>query len=338
MLQLNNNRIYTWIAVVICATLFACSKKDSDLDNLARSISTYTFSYIEKGSATRINGIAYSDTTLSYRGFPVSLSAAAAGETVVKAVIDTTLIPMYNSLYGEKNRMFDSTAFKLSHNGEYHIPANQVTSPDSLYVLLKSATRLADSAVYLIPVRLTATNGAGVVNSIVFFKMFISSTSVDAYIYGGYAFNTTYGYPYTGNNGSKTFYLTLSRDGNGQVVGGPDVVKLNAFLRIPFALKDLNAYGAIDVSDSSVAALSGYYKYVRFPEGTYELTKNKITVPAKAYFSRDSLSVNISHYEKFQSGVYYLLGVKLVSDPTDIYSIPPMKSTASYAFISMYIN
>lgn len=340
MSLINNSKRYSRVILFLFAILFACKKQDDSLDSLAKAISGYTSSYVEKGSALRINGIAYNDTTIAYRGFPVSLSAAAGSETVVKATIDTTLIAAYNAMYGEKNRMFDSTAFKLSNNGEYHIKTNQVTSADSLYVLLKSATKLVDSAVYLIPVRLTATNGAGVANSIVFFKMFISSTSVDGYIFSGYAFNTTaYPYPYSGSNGSKTFFLTLNKDANGQVIGGPDLVKFNVFLRTRFALKDLNAYAAIDISDSSIKALTtSYYNYVRFPEGTYELVKNKVTVPANGYFSSDSLSIRLSHYEKFQSGVYYLMGIKLVSEPSDIYSMPPMKSTASYGFIHLYIN
>jgi hypothetical protein len=316
--------------------IISCKKNDdSALNNLAKEVSHYTVSYVEKGSAIRLNGITYKDTTLYYKGVAVNLSGTTNQETVVSAVIDTSLIQGYNTLYSESNPTFDTTAFKISNNGEFRIKANESSSSDSLYVLLKSATSLKDSAVYLIPVRLTTNNGAKLTTTVIFFKMFIATSSMSAYINGGSAFN--YNYPYT-RYGSLCFYYSFQRDENNHVVG-PDSVKLSAFLGTPF-FKDLNVYGALDVSDSLINAYNTTtgYNYVAFPEGTYELSKNVAQIPATKYFTKDSLTVKITHYDQFIPGTYYVLGIKLVSSPTDIYSIPPMKSSYSYAYISMYIN
>lgn len=318
------------------AGVVACKKNnDSPENELAKALSTYTYSYVEQGSAVRLHGIAYNDTTLKYRGFPVSLSAAAGSETVVTATIDTTLIATYNSLYHETNPLFNSSAFKLSFNGSYTIKANELTATDSLYVLLKSATTLTDSAVYLIPVRLTAKNGASLVNTIVFFKMYVTSTSIDAYLNGGYT--DTYNYFLTWN-GSATCTYFNQRDADGNFSSTGDVVRISTFLRTKFPSADLHAYAVLDLSDSVINAFGTAtgYTYKPFPAGTYELVKSSVTVPANANLSKDSLVLNLSHYEKFENGTYYLLGIKMVQSPDDVYSIPPMNSTASWAFIRMY--
>lgn len=338
-MNLYNTKYIIWISLaVICFVGFVACKKNNDSPEnaLAKELSNYSASYWQRAYAIKLNGIAYGDSTVSYRGFPVSLSQPAAQEMEVKAAIDTSLIDAYNALYNEKNPKFDTAAFSLSFGGKYRIAADSTTSADSLYIRLKSATKLADSTVFLIPVRLTANNGATVKTSIVFFKMFVAPAYIDAYINNG----TSPGFasPYN-RYGSLFFSYVLSKDANGNLVV-PAIARMSAFARQRFPMGSLHVYGGFDISDSLVQAVSKNtgLSYKPFPTGTYRMIKEMATIAPNTYVSADSLTVGLQNYDAFSKGTYYLLGVKIISKKEDVFSAPPINQTSSYAMISVYIN
>lgn len=322
-------------AIILLLFLFSCHKQDDELTALARELGSYKYSYIETGSAIRLNGVTSGDTTLTYRGFPVALTGNSSGETVVTATIDTSLIASYNTLYHESNPAIDVNAFRPSFNGTYRIAANETTAADSLYILLNDATKLADSTIYLIPVRLAANNGGKVTTAVVFFKMMVTITNVELYVNGGSAFGYTS--PYA-RNGSQYWGLYLSKDGSGKVTG-PSSLNISVAASARFSASELHAYAVTDVSDSLITAFSAaaYNTYQRFPEGTYSLTKAGATVPAKALYSTDSLTISFSNYDAFKPGVFYLMGVRLVTNQQDALSAPAKKGAAAYALFSFYI-
>lgn len=331
-----NNKIWYLIVFLFSLSAVSCKKNDSALDNLAKDLSHYTSSYVEKGSAMRLNGNTYNDTTLTFFGVPVTLSGTSNQEVIVHAAIDTTLIQSYNTMYGESNPLFTASSFKVSFNGEFHVKAGALASTDSLYVLLKSASKLTDSTTYLIPVRLTTDNGVKVKTSVVFFKMFVTTTAISAYINGSSYFGYNSGYNY---NGSIFYNMWLPNDGTGHSVG-PDYAKFSAFCTTPVSSMALNVHGIIDDSDSlrnAYSTASGYYHFQPFPPGSYEMTKSVALLPAGKYLTSDSLEIRITHYELFQPNVNYLLGVRLVGDPTDPYGMPPRNDASSVAYIGVYI-
>ncbi len=321
--------------LILLIVLFACKKEDDPLTALARELGAYKYSYIETGNAIRLNGLTSGDTTLSYRGFPVSLTGTASGETIVTATIDTSLVASYNTLYHESNPAIGVNTFRPSFNGTYRVAANETTAADSLYILLNDASNLEDSTIYLIPVRLTANNGAKVATTVVFFKMMVTITAVDLYVNGGSAFDYTS--PYA-RNGSQYWGLYLSKDADGKVIG-PSSLKISVATGARFAASELHAYAVTDVSDSLISAFSAaaYNTYVPFPEGTYSLTKTTATVDANNLYSRDSLTISFNNYDAFQAGKFYLMGVKLVAGQDDALSAPPRQGAASYALFSFYI-
>jgi hypothetical protein len=322
-------------AVILFLTLFSCNKKDDALTALARELGSYKFSYIETGSAIRLNGATSGNTTLTYRGFPVSLTGSAGGETVVTATIDTSLVASYNTLYNESNPAIDAKAFVPSFNGTYRIAAGETTASDSLYVMLNDASGLTDSTLYLVPVRLTANNGGKVATTVVFFKMMVTITAVDLYINGGASFGYTY--PYA-RNGSQYWNFYLSTDADGNVIG-PASLNISVAAGVRYPDSDLHAYAVTDVSDSLITAFStaAYTTYERFPEGTYSITKANANVVANTLYSKDSLTVSFSNYAAFKAGTFYLLGVRLVTDQQDPLSAPTRNGAASYALFSFYI-
>lgn len=320
---------------ILLLLLVACTKKDDALTELARELGSYKYSYIETGSAIRLNGVTSGETTLNYRGFPVSLTGTASGETIVTATIDTSLIASYNTLYNESNPAIDADAFLPSFNGNYRLAANESTAADSLYILLNNAAKLTDSTLYLIPVRLTANNGGKVATTVVFFKMMVTITAVDLYVNGGSGFG--YSTPYT-RNGSQYWGLYLSKDSSGQVIG-PASLNISVAAGVRYAVDELHAYAVTDVSDSLITAFSAatYTTYERFPEGTYAITKSGATIAPNTLYSKDSLTVSFNNYSAFKAGTFYLMGVKLVADANDALSAPPRKGTTSYALFSFYI-
>ncbi|BAV07540.1 protein of unknown function [Filimonas lacunae] len=329
---------YALLLVLVAAvTVFACKKEDDALTSLARELSNYKFSYVQSGSAVRLNGIAYEDTTLTYRGFAVSLTGAASHEVVVDAVIDPSLVASYNALYSESNPSFDTSSFKVSYNGVFTIAANATTATDSLFIKLKSATRLKDSTTYLVPVRLTARTGEQVATSIVFFKFFVAATSVDVYMNGADYFSYYWAY---NRSGSLYYPIYFTRDENGKITG-PESLSFSSFARTRLKSQEMHVYAVTNVSDSLIKAFSAStgYSYQAFPAGTYSLAKNKATIPANAYLSSDSVKVNFTNYEAFETGKYYLLGLQIVREPTDALSAPPAATTSfnGFALVSFYV-
>ncbi|MBP1652972.1 MAG: hypothetical protein H6Q26_3129 [Bacteroidetes bacterium] len=320
---------------ILLLILVSCTKKDDALTELARELGSYKYSYIETGNAIILNGVTSGETTLTYRGFPVSLTGNASGETVVTATIDTSLVASYNTLYNETNPSISATAFLPSFNGSYRIAAGENTATDSLYITLNDASKLKDNTLYLVPVRLTANNGGQLSTSIVFFKMMVTLTAVDLYINGGGSFDYTY--PYA-RNGSQYWGFYLSTDDSGQPIGPASLnISVAAGVRYPF--DELHAYAVTDVSDSLITAFSAaaYTTYEKFPEGTYAITKSSATVAPNTLYSKDSLTVSFSNYSAFKPGTFYLMGVKLVTDPNDPLSAPARKGVTSYALFSFYI-
>ncbi|WP_440133921.1 DUF1735 domain-containing protein [Chitinophaga sancti] len=332
---MSDNKSAIYIALILIIVQFSCKKEDDPLTALARELGSYKYSYIETGSAIRLNGATSGNTTLTYRGFPVSLAGSASGETVVTATIDTSLIAAYNTLYNESNPSIDTKAFRPSFNGTFRIAANEKTAADSLYILLNDASGLENNTLYLVPVRLSANNGGKVATSVVFFKMMVTITAVDLYVNGGAAFEYTY--PYA-RNGSQYWGFYLSQDEAGNVIG-PSSLDISIAAGVRFPAGELHAYAVTDVSDSLINAFSAaaYTSYERFPEGTYSLTKASAVVAANTLNSSDSLKLSFSNYSAFKPGTFYLMGVKLVADQQDPLSAPPRNGAGAYALFSFYI-
>lgn len=316
--------------------VLSCNKQSlSPEDRLSDDLSKAPNSYVESGTGIFLNGTAYSAQTDNYIGLPVGLvSNTSAGDSIF-ATVDTTLIATYNKLYGETNDLYPKKSFTVSHNGAFYVSPQSSYSKDSLYVLLNDANNLQNGKTYLVPVTLSARSGSQLKYKVVFFKMTINKKDIVAGIYGG----STYSYyaPYKISN-ALLFTYYLSRDASGVPIA-PDVLKMNVSLNAVFAAKDLYISGVPDKSDSLVKAYSALrgWAFQPFPDSTFQMVHDQVTIPKGALYSSDSLSVHIMNLKKFQTSTYYVLGIRLRKLPDPLTGVPAATDGSEVAYISFYI-
>ncbi|WP_431294414.1 DUF1735 domain-containing protein [Pedobacter sp. P26] len=283
---------------------------------------------------TSFNGSSYNYVT-SYVGVPVSLKSAAGRNDTIIASVDTSMVSAYNALYAENNPSIPKGAFDVSHSGIFAIGNGEVQSRDSLYVTLRDATKLKTNTTYLIPVQLSARNGSKLDYSLLFLKMTVTISQLNARMENANKWGSSTSY---WRNSTMFINFLPSSDSKGVMIG-PDSIRFGVALNTAFNPASVKVDATIAIDDSTINAYSKTFgtKFKPWPADTYELTRTRATVRPASRIGADSLCVVVKNKAKFSRQTWYLLGLKIKRAANDPLSVPSSTSDSSRAFIAFFV-
>ncbi len=311
------------LLVIITSLSMACKKSD---DGGLKD----TYAYVSPGSSS-YNVLSGSNISLvrntvlssTYSAFPVLLTRPFSHDVQITAKIDTGLVRIYDSIYNDVTSLRPPDgAFMLSNNGKVTIKAGQISSQDSLKVVLSDVSKIpAATNTYIIPVVLNATdNGIPLSDTRQIMYVKVSVTSVQA---GIRSLNNTNVVDVILNNingvntGTNTIYLrgVLNKAISQKVTV---TVKNNNEL--------INAYNTANGTN-----------YLAFPTGSFQLSKPNATIPENATISADSITVMLTDLNAFTtSGKNYILPVQVVDDANA--SSPVIDTTKNIVYVRVNVS
>ena len=306
----------------------SCSKDESPLDVLAKEMGDLPNSYMERAVQLELGGNYYS-VTEEYRGIPIRLKEKASQEIIVEGAVDVSLVATYNNTFSEKNESLPEGAFKLSHDGKYTVNAQQAIATDSLHVLLADGSKLADSTVYLVPVRLKTQDKAQLVTSVVFFKVFVTKAPLQARLTGGLLAETT---PTLGPLGYDIF-ATIKYDDF--MAKDTYTLQVPVSLTRAFTFKDVHIKAKL-YSNSEVVSQYSKWNSV-FPQGTLILKTGSVTVPAGKLSTEDKMEVSFSNKEKLSKFTSYTMLLTIESDNEDPVSVSPINNELKNIYVTVFL-
>ncbi|BAV07357.1 protein of unknown function [Filimonas lacunae] len=318
-------RIFLLLFVSALFWVAACRKdKPSDFDALSGAMAGLHASYYEHAVAVLLND-SFFHVTNSYTNIPVKLTAAASVNDTVYAVVDTALITSYNSMFSENNPIIPANAFVASNNGKFAIAAGHAESVDSLHVQLNNATQLKDSAIYLVPVRLSGKSGISLQPSVIFYKVQVTFQTLKAKMTGGsnnpFIFNRVW------------FFSPSVRINSDGSVTGPGVIKIAVGLNAPFPFADVYVNAGVYNDTTTLYEFSRYY--TPYPDNSFSIANKRIRIPANSLKGVDSIELTLSNFASLKKYTSYLLAVKLTSETGSVYSVPVSKDSSA-AYFSIF--
>ncbi|MDE1192980.1 MAG: hypothetical protein PW786_12680 [Arachidicoccus sp.] len=308
---------------IFSIALIACKKDtNNDLDLLSSSSSGIIASYVENASQYSVDSIEY-NLTPDYIGIPIQLDKGAEDGDTVFAKVDPSLVESYNKLYQETNHSIPDSAFGASHGGVFPIGKGATQSKDSLYAILKDASNLVDSFVYLVPIRLSEKKSSGLKTSIVFFKMKVRK-------YGALSamVNPSNLIAYKGGYLMSEFF---SSNADGTV---PELtsIKIGVMLNQPFTGgHDLKVSAVVHNDDSTIQAFGNY---LSFPNA-FTVVKSEVVIPAGSLYSKDSIEIEVNSDAKFVKYKSTLMIVELMESQDKDYAIPLIE-TKKKVYVSVF--
>lgn len=320
------------VALLLCLLaigIASCKKSISDADTLQSKFASGMVSYVEQGNVLALNGNNYSFTP-NYIGVPVMLTSVAKTADTVTCVVDPSLVSQYNQIYQEQNPAIPQGAFQVSHQGVFPIGAGSAQAKDSLCVLLNDGSQLKDSTVYLVPVTLAAKKDSRLAYSVYFFKVFVTKGDLKAKMNGigtvnGVSFNRV---------ASGALQNTHTS------TGVPDSLKFSIRLTTVFPAHDVYVQGNL-LTQSELAAAITKEKFpstIPVPDNTGSLTKDLVTIPAKALLSKDSLKLIFPNKANLKKSQWYVMGVKIISYTGSMYGVPPVANDSCRAYVRFFLN
>lgn len=321
-------------AMLVCllsTVILSCKKELSDADSLQSRLGSGMVSYVQGSNVVALNGINYNFTPY-YVGVPIQLKDAAKSEETVTATVDPSLVAQYNQLYQEKNPSIPEGVFKVSHEGTFPLASGSTQAKDSLYVVLNDGSQLKDSTIYLVPVSLSSTSGSKLKYSIFFFKVFVTKGDLKAKMYG-----------VSGTNGAKADRFTSGALNVIYASVVPDSIKFRVTLNTVFPAHDVSVQVTALTDDEVQAAVikEGFSSYpvpIPVPANIYTLSKDLVTVPARALLSRDSVTLRFPNKANMPKSRWCIMGVKVISYKGSEFGVPPVANDSTRAYIRFFIS
>ncbi len=226
--------------------------------------------------------------------FPVLSTRPVPKDVQVTAIIDTTLISVYDSIYGKQSPQIPDGLFVLDNN-IVTINAGQTSSKDSVSFVV-DAQKQAGASSFVVPIVISTVN-----------TPVPTSTTRDV-MYVNVAFTEVVSY--VGETRTNRI-ITSSIDYTPVNVIGPDKLIFSGFLS-----QAIPKPADITISVAENSEIDAYnqkhgtnYRY--FPAGAYSLSKNTVTVPVDATVSQDNFEVTISNLNAFEKDSSYLLALSI---------------------------
>ena len=321
-------RIHYLPLYLLLLTLFSCSKdKQLDMDILKAKI-TNSISYVLGGNVVTLNNTNYNFTNV-HIGVAIALSEQTKSADTITAVVDPSLVAAYNNEHQETNAALPDGSFGVTHDGVFPVAASASAATDSLYVLLKDGTSLKNGSVYLVPVRLTAKNGAKLKFSTYYFKMRVTIGALKVMMNGV----TTY-------KGSIVTRIVNGGAYNVTYIGSfPDSLKFSVKTNSIFPAHDLIVEASVLTSTQtdSLSKAKGFGA-LSYPADTYTLSKPLANVGTKSQVSTDSIVVKFRNKESFKTLTYYLFSLKLKHYKGTEYGVPPvLTNDSSSVYIRLFL-
>ncbi|HVI43935.1 MAG TPA: DUF1735 domain-containing protein [Chitinophaga sp.] len=284
---------------ILCAALvllLGSCKKDNDAATQNQVIYTVPGSAaynITESRFTLSRGVILASLNT---GFPVALTRAAGSGIQVSARIDTSQLAVYDSTYRTVSNRFATEAFSLQNNGHVTIAQGALQSADSVKVTVGDASKIDFTKNYVIPVTLTSSGNNVPLSSnrsVMFIRVFF--TNVTASLQGAAA--------------NRTIPVVINRTPGGDVVT-PAMTAFNAAVNVPggsnLTVTIINDNALVSSFNSKNGTA-----YQAFPDGSFRLVKNSVTISAGKSASADSFQLQVTTPASFATGKSYLLPLKI---------------------------
>ncbi|MFD2921424.1 BT_3987 domain-containing protein [Terrimonas rubra] len=279
-------RLYIMASITI---LFVCCNKNDELNT--KEVLVYapagTAAYnISAGNIAVLRNESVAGSGLS---FPVLLTRSFEKEVQVTAVIDTSLLAVYDSINKVTSPRFKISAFKLADQ-TVTIRQGQTSSSDSVRLVLADTVGLDLTKTYIVPVRLTASSQ----------NIPVSNTRQVMYLRTGIVKIT-----------SRVSTGLLS-----QQVGFTAGFKASPVIGFPVLINAAIAKNVTITAIDDASLVAAYNSangtsYSVLPAGSYTFVKNSATINAGTTTSADSIKVQVPDLSILTAGTGYLLPVKI---------------------------
>ncbi|MFT3904654.1 MAG: DUF1735 domain-containing protein [Niabella sp.] len=276
--------------------LFACKKNDNVFDGLIYGPSDNTAYEPISSNLTLINDVwLIGDNS----AFPVKLSKSFQKDVKVTAVIDPSLVRLYDSAKATSMAYpaIPNGALGLANEGVLTIKAGQTQSQDSARIVVKNESLLVKGVTYLVPIVITAADVDVPIDqskNITFLKLTTGATLS--------SISTT--------QFTDTIVDSLIRTSLSSVPSGENTFYLRGFNQIdaPFDQRM-----EIDINNTLVDQynVKNGTSYSVMPNNSYTIIKNTVIIPKGAAISTDSFSVKLTDLNLFEPLKQYLLPVEL---------------------------
>lgn len=317
----------------------SCKKDDYSMLDDIQNAADYSSSQVGKANAIVIQGVSYGDTTTAIPSVPIFLNRAESHNVTIKAEIDTSLIASYNQMYSTQYNLISSAAFKLGNNS-IEIPAGQTQSTDSFRIYLQSAALLnVGVAPYLIPLRLTSSDGS-LQKSIAFVKMNVTVSQIFGNINGGGSWYDGGVYGSTTTLDNKYLYTYILTKNFDQPIIAPDSLAFTAGLTSSLQMHSLVVNAELTNDASIIQAyndVNGSH-VLPFPDGTFDFYKDSAVVPANYTSLYNGLALRFKNYDLFNSNDTFLLAMRPISKKSPYNVEPDTASRFKYSYIKLKIN
>ncbi len=284
--------------IVICVLLImAMSCKDDDFGNI-EEMKIYVPAIGPSYNSISGNVVVLRNEMLPGNDlkFPVLSTRPVPKDVQVTAIIDTTLISVYDSIYGKQSPQIPDGLFSLTNN-TITIDEGQAVSKDSISLSLKEGASVPENVdSFVVPVVIST------------FESPVPTSETRNIMYINVAFTEVVSY--VGETKTNRT-ITSSIDYTPVNVIGPDKLIFSGFLS-----QAIPKPADITISVAENSVIDGYnqkhgtdYRY--FPASAYSLSKNTVTVPADATVSQDNFEVAISDLNAFEKDCSYLLALNV---------------------------